>query len=494
MTDEAYLGIDLGASCGRAVLGTLSHDRVAVQEIHRFANPPVLLNGTLHWDVLSLWREVLESLRICHRLGHTALAGVGVDTWGVDFGLIGRRGGLLANPICYRDRQTEGMDARIRGKIDDDSFYAMTGMTVTCIGTLPEIMALRERQPELLEAAGTMLWMPDLFRYFLSGARSTEPTVIGSSLFTSIADRDYSRRILETFGLPRSLLPPIARVASVAGTLLPEVREETGLTDAPVVVVAGHDTLSAFSSAPFADQSTLFVSSGTWSVVGVTREKPLLTPHAREKGFVNELGVDKLIFVRNLMGFYVIERLRRQWEAEGKSAKWPELERMAAASSPFAVMLDLEDGALFAPDDPEACVRGFLQRTGQNAQAGAGELVRGYLEGLALLYRRVLEDLEGLIGETIGRICLVGGGCRNALYCQYVADATGRELLAGPVEATSTGNILLQALAVGRLSGTGEIREVVRRSYPPVSYEPRERQVWDDAYGCYQELVARRRT
>jgi len=434
-----------------------------------------------------VWSGVLESLRACARRGVDRLAGIGVTTWGIDFGLLSADGRLIENPVCYRDARTEGMDAAIRERFGEREFYRRTGMAVSRMGTLPQLLGLRRSHPDVLERARTLLQMPDLLRSFLGGERSTEPTIAGSSLMTDVAGRCWSREVLDAFGVAAGILPPVGPCGVVSGRLPPAVCAETGIASAPVITVAGHDTLSAVAAAPLAGPRTVFLSTGTWSVLGFVMTEPVTTDAAFASGFLNELAVEGIAFVKNLMGFYLLEELRSRW---GGSA-YEGLVAAAASARPFRAIFDMEAPEFFAPEDPESAVAAYLRRTGQAATGGdlsRGELVRGQLEGLALLYRRTVEELRQAAGIDPDGVCLVGGGCRNRLFCQLVADATGLPVAAGPVEATSVGNIGMQMAATGALRGTAEVRELAARSFPPERYEPRSDAAWDEAYARYRAI------
>jgi sugar (pentulose or hexulose) kinase len=491
---EPWLGIDIGATSGRGVLGRLERERLVLEEIHRFPHGPVLLGGTLWWDVLHLWSGVLESFRACARHGAGRLAGVGVTTWGIDFGLLSAEGRLLENPVCYRDARTVGMDAVIRERFDDRRFYGITGMTLSRIGTLPQLLSLRRQPGNVLDRTQIMLQMPDLFRFFLGGDRRTEPTIAGSTLMTDVRRSSWSREVLEAFGLPGALLPSIGRCAEVDGRLSEDVRAETAAGAVPVIAVAGHDTLSAVAAAPLAGPRTVFLSTGTWSVLGLAVAEPVTTDAAIENGFVNELAVEGIALVKNLMGFYLLEDLRVRWG----NPPYADLVSAAESARPFRAVLDLEDPAFFAPENAEAAVTAYLERTGQAAAVGPsgltrGEMVRGQLEGLALLYRRTLDELRAATGVDPDGICLVGGGCRNRVFCQLVADATGLPVAAGPVEATAVGNLGLQMVATGALGSPADVRALAARSFPQDRYEPHPGVAWDEAYARYRRIVSSRR-
>jgi rhamnulokinase len=356
------------------------------------------------------------------------------------------------------------------------------------MGSLPQLLGLRRQPGNALDRARAFLPMPDLFRFFLGGARSAEPTSMGNTLMTDVRLRDWSREVLEAFDLPVELMPAVGRAGEVSGRLPEELCAETGVRAAPVVTVAGHDTLSALAAAPLAGPRTVFLSTGTWSVLGLGLPGPVTTDAAFEAGFLNELAVEGVGFVKNLMGFYLLENLRARWG----DPEYGELVASAEAARPFAAVLDMDDPAFFAPSDPEAAVAEYLSRTGQPGGLSRGELVRSQLEGLALLLRRAVGELPRASGITPDSICMVGGGCRNRLFCRLVADATGLPVAAGPVEATAIGNLGLQMVATGALGGPADVRVLCARSFPPDRYEPRPGPGWDGAYGKYLAIVARR--
>lgn len=487
-----YLGFDIGASSGRAALGVLEKDRLEITEIYRFPNGPILLNGTLYWDILALWQHILESMRICRQKGISELSGIGIDTWGVDFGLIGPDGRLLRNPVCYRDRQTEGIEYYIRQKIEEQSFYQLTGFAPGRVATLSQLIALKNGlAKKLLEVAESFLMVPDLFRYFLSGHKGSEITILGSSQLLNVRTGDWCQEIFDLFEIPIGLMPPIVSLGSVAGDLLPEVCQETGIRSAPVMVIAGHDTLSAAAAVPYVNPDSVFLSSGTWSIFGIITDKPYTSVEARKIGFVNELGVDSVLFVKNMMGFYLLENLRQRWLQNGEESSYSELITAAAEAAPFSIFLDLNASTFFAPEDPESAITRFLWKTGQNVSPTRAEILRGIFEGLVFMFLQSISDLEVGLNKDIQRITIVGGGVKNPFYCQLIADATGLEVQAGPSEATMAGNIGLQALAAGQLRKSSEIRELVSGSFSLTRYFPQPVLNWEKYFDLYREVVKR---
>ncbi len=488
-TSGRFLAFDLGASSGRAILGTLRGGRMRLEEIHRFANLPEAFRGRMHWNVLSLWGEMLHAMRRCAETGVTRPSCVGVDTWGVDFALLGRDGRLLGLPICYRDGLFEGMERVTARAIGADRLFRITGHPPARVTTLSQLVGLnRSPSRKLLRDADTFLMTPDLFRYLLCGRKGVDRTEAGTSQLVDLRAGRWSRAVFRELGLPLGMMPRMLAPGTLAGELTDEVRSSTGLARTPVAVVAGHDTASAAAAAPFADEQTAFLSLGTWACLGVQTPRGITTPAARRAGFVNEYGLDSVLFVRNLSGMYLVEALRRQLHRQGKPVSHARMARAAAAAKPFSHFLDVNEESFFLVDDPVAQANKYLAQTGQRPVRAWQELMRALLEGQALSFRRALADVESTTGRSLRRICLIGGGSRNRLMCRMVADATGLEVIAGPAEATAAGNVAIQALAVGVLRDPEHIRELVRKSFPPEVYTPRDTRAWESGLARCEEL------
>lgn len=484
-----YLAVDLGASGGRAVVGAIRAGKLEWDEIYRFPNAPCRLGNRLYWDFLALWGHVLESLRRCAERGHSRLAGIWVDTWGVDFGLLGPDGQLLANPLCYRDAITEGAEEAIRSALPEDEVFRLTGLMVSRVSTLAQLTALaRSAGAEVLDCARTLLLMPDLFRYFLCGQKAVELTPAGTSALVDVRSGDWCRAILHALELPERILPPLVRPGTIAGALDEDLAHRVGLKRATVIAVAGHDTASAAAAVPFADEGSAFISCGTWSVIGAVRREPITTSDAREQGFVNELGLDSILFCKNIMGLYLFENLWRKLAAADRGTTYARLVREARAARPFGCFVDVTAPGFFVAPDSQTAVLEFLRKTGQKAVRGTGAVVRALLESLAWNYRAAIEQLGALVGRRIERISMVGGGTRNALLCQMTADATGLEVVAGPAEATAVGNLAVQALACGQLAGPGHIRDLVLRSCTLKTYRPKEAELWNKKIESYRQF------
>ena len=487
---KVYLGFDLGASSGRAVLGFLEDRKLEIQQISRFSNSPSELGGRLYWNFLSLWNNLLDAMRRCAGQGHVRLSGIGVDTWGVDFGLLGADGKLLGNPICYRDSVTEGTEQLIGSVIGDKELYRLTGRGPSRVSTLSQLAALsRDPGAGTLRSSRTLLMMPDLFRYFLCGHKAVELTAAGSSQLVDVRSGKWCSRIFKTLRLPRRIMPEIVKPATAVGRMVPDLATWTGLNRAPVVAVAGHDTASAAAAVPLADADCAFISCGTWSVLGVIQEDPITTDEAFARGFANVLGLESILFAKIVMGLYLFENLRRALVNGGHKTSYSQMIKEASGSRPFGCFLNVNSPLFFVTEDPAACVKEFLRKTGQKVSQGTGSVVRALLEGLAWSYREAADDLAKLTGRELKRISLVGGGSRNRMLCQMVADATGLEVLAGPAEATVAGNLAVQALATGQLAKAADIREVIRNSFRLTTYRPKAARLWDKNLGRYLKIT-----
>jgi rhamnulokinase len=485
-----YLAFDLGAESGRAIIGRFDGARLQLDTLHRFPNGPVTVGGRLYWDVLRLWAALKEGLaRYRHEAG-AALDGIGLDTWGVDFALLGADDALLANPRHYRDPRTEGMLEVAFARVPREEIFATTGIQFMPINTLYQLLAMRHGGDPTLDIARTLLMIPDLFTFWLTGVKACEFSNATTTQFYDPRRGAWATSLLERMDLPTAILPPVIQPGTIVGPLLPAVAEEVGL-QATVIAPACHDTGSAVAAVPAAGDDFAYISSGTWSLMGVEAPAPVITPESLAFNLTNEGGVcGTFRLLKNIMGLWLVQECRRTWAAQGRTYSYADLTAMAAASPAFGPLVEPDCHDFLAPGDMPARVRAFCTRTGQTPPETEGAIVRCALESLALKYRWVLEKLEVLTGRTLRAIHVVGGGSQNGLLCQLTADATGRPVLAGPVEATAMGNALMQALACGRIGSLAEGREVVRRSCEVTTYAPRPAAAWDDAYARFLEIRA----
>jgi rhamnulokinase len=483
------LAFDLGAESGRGVLGLFDGSRLRLEVVHRFANHPVRTLDTLHWDVLCLYRDMLNGLRLC-AAQHGGVDSVGVDTWGVDFALLGRGGTLLGNPRHYRDPHTEGvMDVAFR-KVPRAELYRQTGLQFMRFNSLFQLLALHRDCSPLLEQAETLLFMPDLFHYFLCGVKINEVTNASTSQLLDPVTKRWAYNLVKAFALPEGILCTLTPPGTVLGPLRTSVAQDTGLTPMPVIAPATHDTGSAIAAVPASSASWAYISSGTWSLMGVELPAPLVTDAALGYNFTNESGVEGTTrFLKNIAGLWIVQECRRAWEREGKAFTYDELTRLASEATPFASLVDPDDAAFVFPVNMPQALADFCRRCGQPAPADAAATVRCALESLALRYRWVLDRLEELTGKRLEVIHVVGGGSQNELLCQLTADACNRPVLAGPVEATAIGNVLMQAVGLRLLRSLREAREVVRRSFEVKAYAPQRPEAWAEPYARFQKLV-----
>jgi rhamnulokinase len=491
MSSENYLAFDLGAESGRAVVGTLTGDKLALEEIHRFANEAVEVRGTLYWDVLSLCNNLLKGMRAYAQKFGPEVDAIGIDTWGVDFGLLARDGALLGNPVHYRDRRTEGIASEIERRMPALELFRITGMSLSPIQSLCQLFAMRKGDSAALASTSGLLMMPDLLAYFLGGARRSERTNAVNTQFYDLRHGEWSEEVLRAFDLPRAILPDLVDPGTVVGELSGAVARETGLGPCALVAPCTHDTGSAVAGVPGQGTDWAFLSSGTWSVLGALTGTMVASEAAYSAGFCNELTFGSGFLCRNIMGLWLLQQVRKSWEKAGRSYSYEELVELARRQGGDGPLINPDDPVFLAPLDMDEAIRDYARRTGQREPQGPAETTRCILESLALCYRHYLRTLEQLLGRRYAVLHIVGGGSLNALLCEMTAGATGLAVLAGPVEATVAGNVLVQALSRGRLGSAQDIRDVVRRSTRIIEYEPRDQARWDGRYEQWQQIRTR---
>jgi len=480
-----FLAVDIGAESGRGEIVTLADGKVSMEEVHRFANRPVRLGGTLHWDFPSLYGEVLNTMRACAERGEE-LAAVSVDTWGVDFGLIGADGALLGNPVHYRDARTDGIHEHAAKIMPIEEIFAVTALHTMPINTLFQLHAMQRGGSPLLDVADTFLMMPDLIAYFLTGVKASELCIAQTSQLVD-TDCKWSDEIIGRFGLPRAIFPKIIGPAEVIGPMTPSVQEEAGLGDVPVVATAGHDTGAAVAAVPGAGENWAFLSCGTWSILGRLIDKPIELEKCYQLGFAYEITYGGWYLARNILGLWLVQELRRKWNTADDP--W-DYDRMtaAAAAAESGPMVDVDDGRLLAPADMEQTLLTMLRESGQAAPADRGQLVRCVLESLALQYAWGLDAIGEITGRRPEALYMVGGGIANKLLCQLTASACGMPVHAGVDQCTALGNALGQALALGIVKDRDEIRQVMRASSTIATYEPQDADAWAERRAAYRKL------
>jgi rhamnulokinase len=495
VTTRNYLALDLGAESGRGLLGRFDGQCLKLEEGHRFPNGPVQMLDTLYWDLPRLYAEVKTAL--AQGVAHAGeLDSVGVDTWGVDFALIGRGETLLGNPVHYRDARTDGMLAVAFGRVPRERIYEITGLQFLPFNTVYQLLALSQSRSPVLEVSETLLMMPDLFGWLLTGRRAGEKTNASTTQLLNPRGGAWSDELCNGLGLPRAILPELIGPGEVLGPLLRSVAAEVGATrPLTVTAPATHDTASAVAAVPAVTASSgmpdwCYLSSGTWSLLGVEVSHTVINAETMRYNFTNEGGVAGTTrLLKNIMGLWLVQECRRTWARAGRDRSYEELTNRAQVAPPFAALVDPDDSTFLAPGDMPSRLAAFCRRTGQIAPSDEGALVRCCLESLALKYRWAIDRLEAILGASIKTIHVVGGGTKNALLCQFTADACGRPVHAGPAEATAIGNILMQALGGGQLSSVSDLRAVVARSFPATVYEPIATSSWTDAAGRFAALL-----
>ena len=493
MAKEAkYLAFDLGAESGRGVMGFFDGEKLRLEDVHRFANQPVQLLDTLHWNSLGLFAELKQGLAKAAAIHGREISGIGIDTWGVDFGLLDRYGELLGNPHHYRDHGNDGMLETAFQIVPREEIFEETGIQFLQINTLYQLIAMKLNHSPALDQAKTLLMMPDLLNYWFTGVKTTEFSIASTSQMVDPRTRTWSKNLLDRFGLPTEILTEIVMPGTVIGSLRPEIAEAFSCGSIPVIAPGEHDTASAIVSVPSEREDYAYLSSGTWSLMGVELKTPRISDESLKANFTNEGGACGTIrFLKNIMGLWLVQECRRTWLRQGREFDYSQLTQMASESSPFKSLIETDAPAFLSPADMPAEIRKFCLQTGQTPPESEGETVRCCLESLALKYRWALERLEEFRGKPISTLHIVGGGTQNRLLCQLTADATRRVVIAGPVEATAIGNVLLQAIGTGRLSSLEQAREVVRRSFALETYLPTpESGRWDEAYARFLKLRA----
>ncbi len=483
------LAFDLGASSGRALLGRLENHKIVIEELHRFPNDPVQVGDRLQWDILRLYHEIKQGLlKAKHQ--DLELESIGIDSWAVDFGLLGTHGELLANPYHYRDHHTDGMMEQLLAEYPAEEIFARSGIQFLPFNTIFQLYALKQAGNPVLDIADKFLMIPDLLRYFMTGKRYNEFTnATTTQLYNPLSGR-WDEELLVKIGIPATWFGEVVQPGTHVGELRDSLCEELGISPVPMIAVAEHDTGSAVVAVPALEKSFAYLSCGTWSLMGTEVDEPVMGEEARALNFTNEGGAyGTYRLLKNIMGLWILQECRREWERAGSAYSFVELVKLAEAAPAFAAYIDPDDDCfLHAGDMPER-VRAYCARTGQDVPSDVGVIVRVILESLALKYRAVLEMTERLSGKQFSGLHMVGGGINNTLLCQWTANSIGKPVWAGPTEGSAIGNLVVQWIASGRLSDIWEARRVVRDSFEVVTYEPADRERWDEAYDQFRERV-----
>lgn len=479
MTQKTVLAVDLGAESGRVMAVHFNGQELELEELHRFPNGPVTIHGTLYWDILRLWTEIQTGIDKGKPYNPT---GIGVDTWGVDFGLLDRNGRLLSNPVCYRDNRTEGMMEAVFAQVPQHEVFATTGIQFARYNTLYQLMSLVTENSPLLAVADTLLFTPDLITYWLTGEKAAEHSIASTSQMLDVHTRQWSQALLSRLNIPRHMLPPIV----TAGTRLGSYE---GI---PVFAVGGHDTASAVAAVPAQTENYAYLSSGTWSLFGLETHQPIVSEAARAANVTNEGGVYGTVrLLQNLMGLWIVQQCRKTWQQQDQSFSYAQLVELARTEPPLRSLININDPGFLPPGNHPQLVQDFCAHTGQPVPQSPGAIIRTVLESLALGYQHTLDDLLTVSNRAVDVVHIVGGGIQNELLNQMAANATNRAVIAGPIEATVIGNALVQLIALGELKDIAEGRRLVANMTPWQRYEPNaaETAVWQSAVQRYLNLV-----
>jgi rhamnulokinase len=488
MQKNHFLAFDLGASSGRAILGTLADGKLQLTEIHRFENQMQYINGHFFWNIFSLFNELKTGLKKCIQEFGIQPESIGVDTWGVDFVHLNKEGMIISLPFAYRDSRTDTSIEDLFRIIPKDEVYLQTGIQFMQFNSLFQLFSMVKDQSSLLEITDKILFMPDALNYLFSGEAVTEFSIASTSQMIVPGKNEWQKALIEKAGIPTSILTDIVSPGTIIGKIKPDVAKETGSESVPVIAVAGHDTASAIASVPASGKNYAYISSGTWSLMGIESDVPLVSEKTLAMNYTNEGGVEGTTrFLKNIMGMWLIQECRRAW-IEEKNYNWDEMVNLAKASEPFKFLINPDDSSFLNPGDMPKAVAAYCKKTGQPQPSTHAETIRCIYDSLALKYRFTLEQILTVSEMPIEKIHIIGGGANNKFLNQLTADATKLKVIAGPTEATATGNILVQAKAMGVLKSLDEMREVVRSSFEVEEFLPNPDLDWDQAYLKFQAI------
>lgn len=477
MSVSKFLAVDLGAESGRVIIGILENEKIYIEEIHRFPNKQINKDGSLFWDIPNLFNEIKRGLSIAVKNGHNDIESIGIDTWGVDFGLIGKNDQLSELPHTYRDIRTNGIPEKVFEKISPEEIYRKTGIQFMPINTLYQLYSIKLSNESIFKETDTLLFIPDLFNFLLTGEKKSEYTIASTSQFLNAKTKQFDMDIFSALGLQVNIMAPVIQPGTVVGKLLPEAAKETGLKIIDVIAVGCHDTASAVAAVPCQGNDWAYLSSGTWSLLGLENDEPFLD--FQFKDFTNEGGVnDKIRFLKNISGLWLLQEIKKSWEEKGEYYTYEEITNLAENSESFVSIIDPDDHLFINPVDMIEAINEYCRKTGQRIPKTKGEYARSILESLALKYKTVLRQIEKVSKKTINKLHIVGGGSQNELLNQLAADATGKQIIAGPVEATALGNIMVQAITKGKIESYEKARKIIPASFPLKMYEPKDYERW----------------
>ena len=490
MNTHHYIAVDLGATSGRTILGTIDQEGLKIKELNRFPNKMIEVGGHYFWNIFSLYDCIKEGLRVAAREKVT-IDSIGIDTWGVDFVFVGDDGTILGLPYAYRDPHTfEASQRFFEKEMSRDEVYRRTGIQFLNFNSLYQLYALKESSSSLLKAASKVLFIPDALSYMLTGNMVTEYTIASTSQLLDVHKRDFDKDLLQTVRLTDSNFAKMVMPGTVIGTLREDIAKEVGLPCLPVVAVAGHDTASAVAAVPAQDRNFAYLSSGTWSLMGIEVESPIVSESANRNNITNEGGVDGSIrFLKNITGMWILEQCIKMWKLEGKDFSYPELVAMAESAPAFERFIDPDDSSFVNPANMLEAIDAYCRRTNQPVPTTDAEYVRLIFESLAMKYRMVLDVFQSYADFPIERLHIIGGGSRNRLLSQMTANSIGKSVVAGPAEATAIGNIMIQAWSKGVVSSLSEMRKMIAEAVQVETFMPNDVDRWDRGYAKFKELI-----
>jgi rhamnulokinase len=484
---HSFFAVDLGATSGRTILGTISDKGFEMEEVNRFPNYIIEMSGHFYWDIYALYQHILEGLKLAAAREDVTISSIGIDTWGCDFALIGKDGAIIRQPYSYRDPHTSNATETFFAEFPSQKLYSLTGIQVMNFNSLFQLDTLRRNNDSALAAADKIAFIPDALSYLLTGNLVTEYTVASTSHLLNAAGKCLEPELLKAIGLSVDKFGKFVFPGTQVGTLTEEIQKITGLGAVPVVAVAGHDTASAVAAVPAESKNFAYLSSGTWSLIGIETPEPIINKDTERLNYTNEGGVEGTIRVlKNVCGMWLLERCRLEW---GETS-YPELIAEANESEPFRSLINPDDKVFANPASMTKAITDYCERTGQSVPQSRGEFVRCIFESLSLRYRQVLEDLQGLSTFHIDTLHVIGGGSRNDLLNQWTANAVGLPVVAGPSEATAIGNIMIQAMAKGVVSNVAEMRKEIRGSISLKTYLPQDNADWDTAYIHFKNIIS----
>ena len=486
-----YIGFDLGAESGRCVVGKLEENKLSLTEVHRFRTHNVSGHGRFNWDILAIYQELVKGLSLASERFGNHFDGISVDTWGVDYVLLDADNRLLGYPYHYRDHRTDGMIEKSFDIVPKEKLYQQTGIQFFQFNTLFQLLAESNQQLNLLGITDKILLIPDFLNFMLSGQKKAEYTIVSTTSLADPLKRDWCWNLIDAYQFPRNIFPEVVEPGYKLDTILPGLAKTTGISQNTLVIAgAGHDTAAAVVSVPAHSKDWVFLSSGTWSLMGMELPKPLINEQAMTYNFTNEGGVEGTIrFLKNIIGLWPIQECRRYWLAEGQEYNYAELAKLAMENGPAGAWIDVDDSRFLKPDDMPEKITSYFRETDQKYKDEVGFIIRAILESLAFKYRSTIAEIEEITGQKIGRLHAVGGGIQNEVLSQLTADALGSEVIAGPIEGTVIGNIGVQAITTGAVKNLQEFREIVANSFELKSYRPDESSYFDEYEDSYKKIL-----